>query len=245
MGEFAYRIKRFFKFTPREMFELAITIIVVGFIFAYNDKQEVFSTTYWIYNLLKMILIVAIAVITHEIGHKVAALYIGMRTEYQMWPTGLLIGILFTFITNGKWYVVLPGGMLLHHLSIQRIGHFRYGLNYFTQGILAAMGPLTNLLFATFFKTLSLFGIFPEFFDTMTFINLYYAVFTMLPLPRLDGLHLFFGNRLTYVFVFGSLFGYIVLYSIGVYSLIFALLIGALFWLVFYLYIETKTVPLP
>jgi Zn-dependent protease len=111
--------------------------------------------------------------------------------------------------------------------------------------MLAAAGPATNLIFATFFKTLAIFGIFPEFFNIMTFINLYYAVFTMLPLPRLDGIHLFFASRLTYVFLFGSLLGYIILYTIGFYSLIFAFLIGGLCWLLFYLYSETKTVPLP
>ncbi len=245
MGEFASRLKRFFRFSPREMFELAITIIIVAFIFSYDDKQPVFSTAYWVANFLKMILIVAIAIILHEVGHKAAALYIGMRAEYQMWPTGLLIGILATFITNGKWYIVLPGGLLLHHMSVLRIGHFRYGMNYFTQGLLAAAGPLMNLLLATFFKTLSIFGIFPVFFDLMTFINLYYAVFTMLPLPRLDGLHLFFASRLNYVFFFGSLVGYIVLYTIHFYSLLFAFVIGGVIWLLFFNYIEKDTVGLP
>jgi len=245
MGEFTYRVKRFFRFSPREVFELAVTVIVLAFIFGYNDKQEVFSISYWLFNFVKMIIIVAIAVVLHEVGHKLASLYVGMRSEYQMWPTGLLIGILFTFISNGKWYIVLPGGILLHHMAIQRLGHFRYGLNYFTQGMLAVAGPMANLILATFFKTLSLFGVFPEFFDTMTFINLYYAVFTMLPLPRLDGIHLFFATRLIYVFFYGSLLGYIILYSFNFYSLVFAFLIGGVCWLLFFLYVEKKIVPQP
>lgn len=234
VSELRYRIKRHFRFSIKEVRDLFITIFVLAFVFGYNDKSETFNAAHWGFNYLKMVIILFITVVVHEAGHKVAALEMGLRAEYKIWPTGLIIGIMFAFLTKGNWYIVLPGGMVLTHMAVQRIGHFRYGLNYITQGLLATAGPISNLVFATFFKTLALFHIMPDFFNLLTFINLYYAIWTFLPLPNLDGIHMFYGSRLWYVFAFGTLFSYIMLYSIKFYSLIFALLGGGLIWLVYY-----------
>ena len=234
ISELQYRIKRHFRFSSKEVRDLTLTMIVLAFIFGYNDRAETFNAVHWGLNYLKMFLIVFLTVIVHEIGHKIAALQMGLKAEYKAWPTGLLIGLMFTFLSKGKWYVVLPGGMILSHMAILRIGHFRYGLNYITQGMLATAGPIANLIFATFWKTLALFNVFPEFFNILTFINLYYAVWTFLPLPNLDGIHMFYGSRLWYVFAFGTLLSYILLYVVGFYSLIFALLGGGVIWLVYY-----------
>jgi len=72
----------------------------------------------------------------------------------------------------------------------------------------------------------------------LTFFSLYYAVFTMLPFPKLDGTYLFFATRNWYFAIFFFLLGYIILYSLGFYSLIFAAVIGGIGWLVYYVVFE-------
>lgn len=229
--------------TKKEHRDLLISIIVTTFIFAFDDGRSTFEITYWLLNFGKIFLMIALAFYVHEFGHRLLALHVGFRPEYRMWVTGLLIGLIFTFLTRGQWYIVLPGGLYLYHMAHRRLGHFRYGLNYFSSGMVAVAGPLFNLLIATFWETLALFGIMPEFFRQMAFINLYYAVFSLLPLPNLDGIHMFFASRPTYVFIFGTLVGYILLYTIKFYSLIFALIFGGICWFLFYWVFEKEAIP--
>ncbi len=238
--EYKYRIKEFFRFSGREKIEILITILAMTLIFAYNDRRSDFVMTHWISNFLIHLFAVAVAVLLHISVQKIAALWQGFRAEYRMWTMGTVIGLLVMFLSGGKWYIILPGGVFFYHLAIQRLGHFRYGLGLVPSGIVAAMGPLANLVLATFWETLALNNIAPEIFHRMTFINLYYAFFSMLPIPNMDGVWLMFGSRLFYMFFFGILLGYIILYTIGVYSLIWSIILGGVTWFLFYLYFERK-----
>lgn len=240
MGEFLFKLKRHLRFEHNEMRDIFVTILVVTFIFAYDDKHPTFMLSHWLFNFLKILIIVIVTIGLHWVAQKMSSLHTGFKAHYKMWSTGLIIGVIFAILTKGKWYIILPGGMLFSHMAVLRLGHFRYGLNYVTQGILAVSGPLANLFFATVFKTFALWGIMPEFFNLMTFINLYYAVFTMLPLPKLDGLYMFFTSRSWYVVIFFFLIGYIFLYTMQFYSLIFAAVVGFAAWLVYYIVFERK-----
>jgi len=236
--ELGYRAKEHLRFSRREQRDLLISILAITFIVAFDDKSESFDLVYWLLNFVKMFLIVFVSILLHELGHKIVALKIGLKEEYRMWPTGLAIGVIFALISGGKWWILLPGGVFLEHMAILRIGHFRYGLNKFSYGMVASAGPITNLLFATFFKTLALLGIMPEFFTFVAFFNLYYAVFKMLPIPNIDGIHMFFATRLVYIFIFGTLVGYILLYWLGFYSRIFVVIIGLVCYFAFYIVVE-------
>jgi hypothetical protein len=229
-AEMRYRIRDFFVFSPRELRDLFIAMAVITFAFAYDDKQETFVLAHWLFNYLKIFIIVFIAFIVHESAHKIYGLSIGIRTEYKLWPIGVYITLLSTILFQGKLAILIPGGVTFYHMAIQRLGHFRYGLNILSCGLISAIGPLTNLIMATFWETLAINGIFPDFFHQMTFINLYYAVFSMLPLPNLDGITLFVASRMNYVFFFGVLLSYITLFVLGVYSIIWALILAGVLW---------------
>jgi len=60
----------------------------------------------------------------------------------------------------------------------------------------------------------------------------------MLPIPPLPGLQLYFGTRMGYAFVFGSIMGYVALFLVQFYSLIIALVIGAICYVTYYLIFE-------
>jgi hypothetical protein len=239
-AEFTYRVRDFFRFSPRELRDLTIAMLVVAFAFAYDDGSEIFVLGPWLLNYLKVLFMVFIAFFFHESAHKLFGLSLGIRTEYKLWTVGIYITLLCTFLFQGKFYVILPGGVTFFHMTIQRLGHFRYGLNLLSSGLIGGMGPLANLLLATFFETLAISGVAPDFFHQMTFINLYYAVFSMLPLPNLDGISLFFASRMNYVFFFSILVCYIVLFVLGVYSLIWALLLAGACWFMYWYYVEQK-----
>lgn len=238
MGQFIWKLKRHLNWRVKELRDLLITVLIVAFIFAYNDKQPTFVWSYWLFNYVKHIVLIGIVVAIYDLGHKIASLFMNIKAEYHMWTVGLIIGVIVAILSGGKIYIILPGGVIFHHLVVARLGHFRYGLNYFTTGFLAAAGPLFLLLFATLFKTLALFNIGIPFFERLTFLCLYFAIFTMLPFPRHDGLYMYFANRNWFVIILFFLIGYIFLYKLHFYSLIFAALIGLGVWLIYYLTIE-------
>ena len=237
-AELKYRIRDFFVFSPRELRDLFIAMAVVTFAFAYDDGTESFQLAHWIFNYIKIFIIVFIAFFFHESAHKIYGLSLGIRTEYKLWTLGTYITLLCTFLFQGQFPVLLTGGVTFYHMAVQRLGHFRYGLNLLSCGLIGAAGPLANLVMATFWETLAINGIFPDLFHQMTFINLYYAVFSMLPLPNLDGISLLFASRMNYVFFFSVFLCYIVLFVLGVYSLIWALLLAGVMWGVYWYYIE-------
>ena len=239
-AELRYRIRDFFRFSPRELRDLFIAMAVIAFAFAYDDGSETFSLSYWLFNYVKIFFMVALAFFVHESAHKIMGLSLGIRTEYKLWTMGVYITLLCTFLFQGKVYIIIPGGVMFYHMAIQRLGHFRYGLNLLSCGIIGAMGPIANLVMATFWETLAINGIMPDLFHQMTFINLYYAVFSMLPLPNLDGISLFFASRMNYVFFFSILVSYIGLFVLGVYSLIWALILAGVIWATYWYYVEQR-----
>jgi len=239
MGELWSRVKQFYHWEPRERRDIFISIIVVAFIFAFNDGRESFEPVLWFFNYILTVLIVAISILAFDFVMKVAALQQGFRAEYRMWPQGLAIGVIIALLTGGKFYVILPGGLFLHHVMILRIGKWRYGLNTVAQGTVAAAGPAANLVLATIALMFSAqLNIFPEFFAYVASINFWFMIYQLFPLPRINGIHIFFMSRLAYVFIFSTLLAYVLLVKVGVLSWIIALLIGVVCWFSWYWFFE-------
>jgi len=239
MGELAFRVKRFYRWEKREARDILVTILAVSFIFGFNDGRDSFNLIFWLANLAKTLIIVAISVLVYDGAMKVFALQQGYRAEYRMWPLGLSIGIIITLLTGGAFPFVLHGGLFLHHHMILRMGKFRYGLNIVAQGMIAASGAIAHLILMTIALMFSRqLGILPGFFDSMAFINGIMMIYNLLPIPKTNGIHLFFFSRLTYVFVSATLVAYALLTIINLYSWLLALLIGGICWFIWYWFVE-------
>jgi Zn-dependent protease len=239
MGELWFRIRDFFKYTKLERRDLILSIIIITFVFAYDDKREEFNLIYWAGHFLLTFLIVALAFLVHTGTQKVFALQQGFIAEYRAWPLGLAISAMFALITGGKWYVLLPGAIYLIHVPILRLGKWRYGTNIVAQGMVAASGAIGNLIFATFALAIGAqLGFLPELFLWVATINFWILIFSLMPLPRMDGLHLFFMSRLAYIFIVSTLLAYVIFAQLKFYSWIAAFIVGVICWLLFYLYYE-------
>ena len=243
MGELMFRLKRFYRWEAREMRDLLISILAVTFIFGFNDGRESFNLVFWLFNMFKTFIIVAIAILAFDGAMKVTALQQGFRAEYRMWPAGLAIGVIITLLTKGNFPLVLHGGLFLHHMMILRIGKFRYGINVMAQGTIAATGAVAHLILMTIALAFSRqLGILPGFFDSMAVINGYMMIYQLLPIPKMNGIHIFFMSRLAYVFIAATLASYAILTLLGVYSWLLALIIGTLCWFSWYWFVEGGSV---
>jgi Zn-dependent protease len=239
MKNFADKFRRYGKFNISEVKAITITIIILTMIVAFNDKSEIFSFSNWIGNFIIWLAIVSVSVIVKTIGHKLMGTLYGFRVEYKLWWYGLLISLAVMLASAGNIWLLLPGGIIIHHLAVHRIGWWRYGLNMRALALISFSGPLACIIFATFIKTIQLWTPFVPaesiLIDRIYLFNLAFAAFSMLPIPPLDGSRIMFNSRLLYSFTAGCIISYAVLAYLQIYSWIFALILGILI-LSFYYY---------
>lgn len=247
MGERTYidTVKRYFWFSRQELKSLAIVILVFAFIFSFREwGTDRFDFFAGISNFFMAVVIVSLAVFIHEAGQRLAALKIGLKTEVKVWWYGIIAALILCFLSRGRIMFFAATGMWIHHLATHRLGYFRYGPNVKAFGFIAMMGPLSNIIVATFVKflqvNLHLIPMESVFVQKFFFFSWLFAVLNLLPIPPLDGSRILFWSRLTFAFVFGAIAGYLVLYSMGVYSYVLALVIGVAVWLGFYAFFERR-----
>ena len=232
------KLKKYFMFSREEVKDLIITILILAFIVSFKEwGVKEFDLLVGLKNLFNAVLIMTLVVLIHISAQRVAGLHVGIRVEYRLWWLGLVLGLVFVFVSRGNIWFLAPGGIIFHHLAIHRIGFFRYGINTLTMNSISFMGPLANIALAIVFKILFMFLPNNMLIEKVIFVSLWFAVFNMLPIPPLDGNKMFFHSRAVYVLLFGCILGAALLLSLQIsmlLAIIGALLVGVLFW-VYYL----------
>ncbi len=238
------KLRRYYPFSPDEIKALLITIFACTFIVAYNDGSSSFNLVHWLGNFFIWFIIVAFSILWYETGHRVAGLMANHKVEYSVWWYGIIIGVIIAVVSRGQVWVLIPGGILLRYLEIQRMGWFRFGVNIYALSLISLGGPIAAFLLAALIKTpelwLGLSLVSTDFVSKVFLFNLAFAAWNLLPIPPLDGSRIFFHSRLIYSFVFGSFAAYALLAFIGFYSYLLAILIGAAFAAIFYLIFEKE-----
>lgn len=244
MIEILDRIKKYYSFDTEEIKGIAISSLIIGFIISFGEwGTEQFNFIYGLYHLIGGILIASLSILFHVSAQKIFGLQVGFDTKYKMWWYGLLLSLIITFITNGKiWWLIIPGGVSCVIIGKYRLGKFRYGLNYSFLGFMGIVGPAASIIFGSIFKNLDIFfGLSSPIIDKIFIFNLVYAVCTMLPIPPLDGHLTFFASRPWYVLLFGVIFTYTILVVLfAIYSWIFAIVIGGIILLFYYIFYERE-----
>jgi len=242
MSNYTDKVQRYYPFTFLEVRNIMITIIVIGFMYGFYDGQPEWNFAYWSYNMLVSTAIVAVSMIVFLTGQRLAGLSAGYRVEFQMWWPGLILALIITFISRGRIWIPIAGGMLLHHMAGHRLGFFRYGLNMLDNGVVASCGPLACVFFATILRQLAFWfgpadGI--DIVEKIYWFNLIFALVNMLPIPPLAGSKLMYQSRLPFVFILS----FIIVYTITAFVLkpgswIIALIGAIAIWLWYYIKFE-------
>ncbi len=243
------KIKRYFMFTPLEARSLAIAILVTAFAFSFKEwgYGSAFDFKVGLFNYFNATLIVALSFLVHISMQRIWALGTGFRLEWKMWSFGLLFALIMAFLTNGFIWLILPGGIVLHHMAGHRLGWFRYDINYWALGMTTATGVIASVVLVIVFKAISIFAS-NSLIDKLIIFNIAYALYSLAPIPPLDGSRIFYGSRMFYVFLtsFAIIISLLLFSAIGIgISLLLSFLAGIAFLLSYYIFFEHKAWRIP
>jgi hypothetical protein len=135
-------IKRYARFEKGEQKGFWISILAVAFILSFNDwgVGKAASLSEGGINFLGAIIIVTVSFFAKTWAQKSWGAGIGLRTEYKMWTPGLLFAVVLAFITQGKFWFLIPGGVVVHFMEGHRLGMPKYMLSPYGVGMVSIVG---------------------------------------------------------------------------------------------------------
>lgn len=174
--------------SPQELFDITVITLAVGFIFkdffkgAYSTSGErgFQWNDFWF-----AVAITAPAIVLHEVGHKIAALFFGMNPVLHASYGFLALGIILKMINFGFIFFV-PG--YVSHIASSIPWH---------NSLVAFAGPFVNLILLGTAVIIYKNNIGGSKWYKIAYltakINMFLFIFNMLPIPPFDGYTVFSG----------------------------------------------------
>mgnify|MGYP001610361729 CR=1 FL=1 len=152
-----------------------------------------------IFSFLEALPIAAIGVgtgfVLHELAHKYVAIHYGAKAEFRAWRIGLILALVIPIVTFGSFVFAAPGAVYIFGKNISRKEN----------GIISAAGPATNILIALIFFVLMFAGLSDTLVNlclNVVVINLFLAMFNLIPVFPLDGSKVLAWNAVVWAVMF-------------------------------------------
>lgn len=188
-------------FDKNEIIQILIAIILIAWLVAFPLK----TTTSFLIALGMAVMIL----LPHVLAHKFAAHKLNCRARFTLLdfrrfgfsekyrlkypiPVWLIIPVLFVFLTKGIVKIFTIEGFTLD-TSESRVGRIFTELSESEIAAIAVVGPITNLIIAFFASFVD---------QNFAILNVWFALFSLIPLGNLDGTKIFFGGRILWAFMF-------------------------------------------
>jgi Zn-dependent protease len=170
-----------------EIRDIVISVAVLSVAFAIMFNRNGWDE----FSMFELIGISAIIVCTsfviHELAHKFVAQRYGAWAEYRMFPFGLMIALVLSFM--GVIFAA-PGAVYISG-----------GINEEENGKISAAGPAVNIVIGAVALALSFVtvGLLSSVLLIMAAINAFFAVFNMIPIMPFDGSKIYRWNVAVYL----------------------------------------------
>jgi Zn-dependent protease len=172
----------------QEIFDVLFMTVVVGFIFMkLINRRQKFEWNTFLFSCMA----IAPAIILHELGHKLVAIFFGYSAVFHAAYFWLFIGLILVLVGSPIIFFV-PAFVSISCTSANCVN---------SPGVLALIafaGPFVNLLL--FFLALIVLKTHKDlskrsfaFWHLTKLINIFLFVFNMLPIPGFDGSKVFAG----------------------------------------------------
>jgi len=205
-------------FTQKEIGHILLALIVLGFSIS---LAGIIKNGIDYLAILTGFLLILIVMLVNILAKKATAYYYEAKIEHNIWmwerfgfkreerfskpmPAGIIVPVIFSITSYGKafWLAALEFDVYTTSArASKRHGEHRYTeMTEIHIGLIAAAGIIANLIAGIIGYLVG----FPEFSK----LNIYYAIYSMIPFGSLDGSKIFFGSRLVW-------------YTLGIICLIF------------------------
>jgi Zn-dependent protease len=180
---FSYKRLRI-SFSPREKLELLFATFIVSLVGM--------SFIGWSLNILELpiaLLAFALSFLAHEIAHKFSAVKEGLIAFFKL----DVVGVILTFIsTFSPLKIIAPGSVVV-------LGY----LDSKTMGKVSSAGPLINIVVGSLLYPFRYFDVlFSSALSAICLLNLWIAVFNLIPLGVLDGRKVFAWDKRIWFIMF-------------------------------------------
>jgi len=131
--------------------------------------------------------------VLHELSHKFTAQRFGYWAEFRMWPLGIVLALVTSLI---GFIFAAPGATYISGVNITESEN----------GKISLAGPMTNVAVAAAFLPFLLLGRASTFLGQLgsegVFVNVFLALFNLLPVMPLDGAKVFAWSKRSWAGVF-------------------------------------------
>ena len=206
----------------------------MGFVFGFDDGRASFNIILYMFNIIKYVILAFIVLLVYVQTQKFFAKKAGSSIKITLWnakwfklPFGKKKHSLFLWILVPITISLISKGQLFFAsiLSPEFIEHPKYRierkyskLTEFDRSKILASAPLCLFLFALIINPL---------LEDLSFVSSIVALFSMLPIPGLAGVGIFFGSKPLYIFTL--VFIIAIMFFLKFFSLTSTLAIAILF----------------
>lgn len=238
-------------FTKKEILNLLISALVLGFVFGFDDGREVFIPRLWLANYVLMSFLGLILLSIMVLGHKWAAARYNIAAEYSIWkirrfgfreyqyihknpilnkiPLGILLPVVIAIFTEGKIWFAATGMMLTTAVPEHRIGRKWTHIPDYEEARIAFAGPLVTLI------VMGIAGLMFEnsgweIWKQVMMMNVALVVSNMIPFPHLPGGRMLLTSLYLFVFALtlAGVMSLLILFIPAISTMIMALLLAVL-----------------
>ena len=179
--------------TNIEVRDIVISVLVLSVAFAVMFNNRGGFEDIDIFGLLGIsAAIVCASFVSHELAHKFTAQKFGAWAEYRMFPLGLMLALMMSFL--GVIFAA-PGVVYIKGYIDERMN-----------GKISAAGPAVNIMFGFSAAAAAIItsGMLSSVFWITASINAFFAVFNMIPVMPFDGAKIYRWNVPVYIFMLAS-----------------------------------------